>query len=236
MLMRLFGQAKDRLSKAAKETEKQVSELRALAEVIQAATGEARKQREELRLMRDAYASIASQLATMANSAGFLWHKDRHGRFIFASQQWCEFFWNDTSCDVEGLTDEELAEKFLLKHPSGVFTFGRDVCIGSDEITITKKKRCRFLECGVIKTSPKDQRPHVVLQTDKTPLYDKQGQYVGIVGMAMQMNCEDCKRNLKEWLQNSVVEKINDTLYYIHDELLHECELPIEVCDVHTDH
>lgn len=231
MLTRIFKNAGNKLDNAVKDTERQAANLRKLAYTIQDATQEARKQREQLRSMRDAYAAIASQLATMANAAGFLWHKDSLGRFIFASHPWCKFFWNDSICDVEGFTDEELAIKFLKRYPRGTFTFGKEICVGSDAFAIRKKKRCRFIECGMIRKDPEDPRSHIVLQTDKTPLYDKSGNYIGIVGMAMQLDCEDFKRNISYWVEKEFVEKLSDTLFYIHYANPQKCELPIKFVD-----
>lgn len=193
--------------------------LKSLSSNIQDAVEVARKQRAELERMRDAYKTMSMQLSQMANAAGFLWHKDADGRFLFASQEWCDFFYRDHACDLLGLNDKELVQRFWKRYPMGTFTFGDPkTCVGSDEFTIKAGKRCRFFEIGVVKTGPDDPSPPVFLQTDKTPLYDKEGAFIGIVGMAMSMTRQEYMKLKDAFRKSDKIERLCETLFYIRPE------------------
>jgi hypothetical protein len=217
-VLRLLKNAKSRVDNERQAVDATKARLEIIAEEISNATTEARKQRDELRRLRDGYESLSLQLITMANSAGFLWHKDAEGRFLFASQDWCNFFWRDHACDVVGFTDQELAERFRVRFPKGVFTFGdTTTCVGSDVITIEKRARCRFFELGEVRECPEDTSPKVILQTEKTPLYSKAGRFIGTVGMAMKLSWDEFCQMRKSLNESGRLKKFCETLYLIND-------------------
>ena len=206
-----------KLRRAKAGVEHEAGELNSLARVISDATAEARKERDELRILKTAYEDLANQLIGMIHTAGYLWQKDAAGRHLFASQSFCELFWRDSVCDVYGQTDADLLDRFWKRFPEGVFTFGDNgVCDGSDEYMIKQGRKCRFLELGWVQTSKESMEPMLALRVDKTPIYHE-GEYTGYVGMAMRMDCEELGVNLPRWEAEKVVTRLGRGLYVFNE-------------------
>lgn len=198
------------------------SEVYSLGKELMDSIEAAKREAEVTERIKEGYADLLKQLIGMLNNAGYLWHKDENGEYLFATGEWCEFFWKDSSCDVVGWTDQGLRERFFKRFPEGVFTFAEG-CTVSDEFARNAGKKCRFIEIG--KRGVEKPGEMVALKTDKTPLFFKD-KYIGVVGMAMEMNCHHLTERVKDMVERGVAESIASHVFYLKDNP--KCEVLFE--------
>lgn len=69
--------------------------------------------------------------AMVAAAGGYVWYKDRKGRYLYCDPTWCAFFFGMTeSCDIVGMNDIELLDEFRenkqIRHSFG------ELCLNTD--------------------------------------------------------------------------------------------------------
>lgn len=115
--------------------------------------------------------------STMQMVQGFMWNKDENGRYRFCTPSFKRvFFGLPEDTDITGRTDIELINEFR-ESTGKVHTFG-DICVGTDGHCIEQGISCYYVEFGYIGDNL------FVLDVTKTPQYNKQGECIGIVGIA----------------------------------------------------
>lgn len=115
--------------------------------------------------------------STMSMVEGFMWNKDIDGKYRFCSPSFkVAFFGLSKDDDITGKTDIELLSEFR-NNTCKVHTFG-DICFGTDGHCKEQGTTCYYVEFGYIGDRL------FALDVVKTPQYDKQGNYTGIVGIA----------------------------------------------------
>ena len=115
--------------------------------------------------------------STMSMVQGFMWNKDKEGGYRFCSPSFkTVFFGLPQDADITGKTDMELLNAFRTT-TGKVHTFG-DICVGTDGHCKNQGTTCYYVEFGYIGDNL------FALDVVKTPQYDKQGNYTGIVGIA----------------------------------------------------
>lgn len=141
-----------------------------------------RKQAElELQESIKKYQEVSTLLRLMAdNMPDMLWAKNLNKEYIFANKAICKNLLN--AIDTEeplGKNDMFFAMRERNSRPDNPqwHTFG-EICRDSDAITLEEMKPMQFDELGNVKGKT------LVLDVHKAPLYDDNGQLIGVVGSA----------------------------------------------------
>lgn len=136
---------------------------------------------EALQKSEKKYHKLSTLLRLMAdNMPDMLWAKNLNKEFIFANKAICEVLLNAKDTEEPlGKTDLFFANRERSLHPenSQWHTFG-EICRDSDTITLGQLKPMQFDEFGNVKGK------FLFLDVHKSPLYDDNGQLIGIVGSA----------------------------------------------------
>ena len=129
---------------------------------------------------------------------GYIWAKDLDGKYLYCDKSFCKDFFgiipNVTGCQIQGQTDLELIENFVLKQHKK-HTFGK-ICIATDEIVIQTRETCHFIEKGFIGSNL------FALDVIKTP-FMKKNEIIGVVGFARRINPEKWEEFLNNILKHS---------------------------------
>lgn len=148
--------------------------------------------------------------AMVSAAGGYVWYKDKKGRYLYCDPTWCDFFFGmKENCDVIGMEDIELLdgfrEKFKIRHSFGA------LCMNTDFHSRDQGKQCRYIECGYIGDRL------IVLDVLKTPLFED-GAYVGNVGFAWERasECEYIFKDIEKYLKTGKAERLSDGVYWIH--------------------
>ena len=142
-----------------------------------------RQQHQELQ-------SACNEMTEIVNAVGgFLWKKDRCGRYQFANRRYCDRVLTPDiagqRCSlalneaerVTGKNDEELFDAFTLRTGNS-HSFAQTMET-ADAHVIETGKSCRFLEVGLIGDNP------MMLKSTRTPTFDSDGAFDGIVGFGI---------------------------------------------------
>lgn len=118
---------------------------------------------------------------TMADTMpDMLWAKDVNNRYIFVNRAMAEILLNAKDVNEPiGKTDMYFAERERKAHPENPewHTFG-EMCMDSDTETIKAGRPMQFDEYGNVKGK------FLYLDVHKTPMYDDNGEIIGVVGSA----------------------------------------------------
>ena len=152
----------------------------ALSEHVSIAIGKARLY-EAARASEKKYRQLSTLLRLMADTMpDMLWAKNLKQEYIFANQAMCEKLLNavDTG-EPLGKTDLFFATRERAAYPENPewHTFG-EICRDSDTITLQEMKPMQFDEFGNVKGQ------FLFLDVHKAPLFDDDGQLIGVVGSA----------------------------------------------------
>ena len=112
------------------------------------------------------------------NVPDLIWAKDTKGRYLFANKATCEKVLNAVDTDEPvGKTDMFFAEREQRAHPENPdwHTFG-EICRDTDVIVMESGRPERFDEYGNVKGE------YLVLDVNKAPFLDDEGDIIGIVG------------------------------------------------------
>lgn len=135
----------------------------------------------ELRKSEERYQQISDLYRLMSdNIQDMLWAKDLKKRFIYTNRSICENLLIANSIDEPiGKSDLFFAQRQreLKKGVDNWHTFG-ELCIDSDEIILETKAPGRFEESGYV------QGKLLVLDVSKAPIFNEQGEMIGVVGSA----------------------------------------------------
>ncbi len=122
-----------------------------------------------------------------------IWAKDMEERHIIVNQACCEkIFLCDSPEKVEGKTHSYFAE--LERNKGYEYTFAES-CNNSDKRIKQKQQPQRFLEDGSVRGN------YLALDVHKAPVYDDNGNMIGIVGCGRDVTLELQNRREKEDLQ-----------------------------------
>ncbi|MFZ4621629.1 MAG: PAS domain S-box protein [Bacteroidota bacterium] len=125
-----------------------------------------------------------------------IWAKDLDKKYIFANKAICEklLMASDTTEPI-GKTDIFFAERERALHQDEPqwHTFG-ELCQDSDEVTLRELKEMQFNEFGNVRGK------FLYLDVHKAPLYDTEGNLIGIVGSARDVTEQ---KRIEETLQLS---------------------------------
>jgi len=131
------------------------------------------------------------------NLTDMVWAKDIENKFIFVNKAICEKILNENNpANVIGKDDMYFAEKIRqigFRHDFG------EMCLKSDEETKKNRKTVSLIEEGYAIGN------YVVLDVKKSPLYDKNDNFIGTVGSARDITKEIKLQKIYEFLYNHAI-------------------------------
>ncbi len=177
-----------------------------------------RKQAEiKLRESEVRYQELYNLLRLMAdNTPDMIWAKDTQNRYIFANRSICENLLSatDTSEPI-GKTDLYFAQRERDAHPDNPLwhTFC-ELCMDSDKLVLQELRLMQIDEFGNVKGK------FLYLDVHKAPLYDREGNLIGVVGTARDITEKKAieeKLKLSEETYKGIINSISEAVY-IQDE------------------
>jgi len=146
-----------------------------------------RSDKEALSKSEEKYHEISILFRLMSdNMHDMLWAKNLNQEYIFANKAICEKLLNakDTNEPI-GKTDLYFAMRERDAHLDNPewHTFG-EICVNSDIVTLEQLKPMRFDEYGYVKNK------FLFLEVHKAPIYNDNGQIIGVVGSARDVTNE----------------------------------------------
>lgn len=183
------------------------------------------EQRQRSRSMIEESNRKYKQLSTLMrlladNIPDMLWAKNLNREFIFANKALCDNLLNASDTEEPlGKTDMFFASRERDSNPENPqwHTFG-EVCVDSDSITLQEMKPMRFEEFGNVKGK------FIFLDVHKAPLYDNDGQLIGVVGSGRDVTsakeAENQLRKLSQAVEQSpasvVITNPEGTIEYVN--------------------
>ncbi len=163
------------------------------------------------------YEGLSGLMRLMAdNMPDMLWAKNLDKEYIFTNKAICDTLLGASDTDEPlGKTDMFFALRERAKHQRDRewHTYG-EICRDSDAITLQEMKPMQFDE------SYKVRGKHLVLDVHKAPLFDNQGNLIGVVGSARditeQKNTQEEIRITRDTYQN-IINSITEAIYVIDD-------------------
>lgn len=116
------------------------------------------------------------------NAPDLLWAKDLDDRFLFANQSDCDKLLKCAS-NKEAVGKTDLYFAMREREAGHKHTFG-EICVDSDEIVKKSGKPGRFLEYGLVRGE------NLVLDVNKAPVFDDEGNMIGTVGCGRDVTKE----------------------------------------------
>jgi len=148
--------------------------------------------------------------STMSMVNGFIWNKDETGKYRFCSPNFKRLFFGlPEEIDINGKTDMELLDDF--RNRTGlVHTYG-NICFGTDGHCREQGTACYYIEFGYIGNSL------FALDVVKTPQYDKDGNYTGVVGIARDRSkdLDILDMMLSEYVKDGLAINLNQSRMFI---------------------
>ena len=142
---------------------------------------------ESIKKSEENYKSLYSFMRLMTdNVPDMIWAKDLNSNYIFANQALTKKIFNTSDTKFpEGKTDLYFAKKEKETHPENPnwYTFG-EKDESSDEVVMSQKKSLQFDETGYLRGQLLSVNIH------KSPLYDKSGNMIGVVGSARDVSLQ----------------------------------------------
>ena len=167
---------------------------------------------EDLKASEKKCHELSTLLRLMAdNLPDMLWAKNLNNEYIFVNKAMCTGLLNAKDTDEPlGKTDMFFAVRERNAHPDNPewHTFG-ELCRDSDVATREAMKPMHFDEFGTVKGE------FLFLDAHKAPLYDSDGQLIGVVGSARDVTAD--KEAEKELLKLSTALKQSPSLVAITD-------------------
>lgn len=132
-----------------------------------------------LKESEEKYYNLYNLMRLMADTIpDMVWAKDLNQNYIFANKAFCSTILNARDTDEPvGKNDMFFAKRERESHPENPewHTFG-ELCMNSDLDTLRELKEMQFDEYGNVKGK------FIFLDVHKSPLYDKNGKLIGVVG------------------------------------------------------
>ena len=179
------------------------------------------RDKEALRKSEEKYHEISTLFRLMSdNMHDMLWAKNLNQEYIFANKAMCEKLLNakDTNEPI-GKTDLYFAKREREAHLDKPewHTFG-EICANTDEITLQELKPMRFDEYGNVKNK------FLFLEVHKAPIYNDNGQLIGVVGSARDVTNEKSveiqNRKLSQAVEQSpssiVITNLQGSIEYVN--------------------
>lgn len=181
---------------------------------VKTATQLATKQYKELKEAKEELDKMYYIIRTSCDEAeGMIYFKEyviEEDAFLykFANKHMCEVFFHlDSGCEVDGLSDVELINRFY-ESKDKTHTF-LDLVIAADRFTLRRGKITRFYEIGKIADT------EIIFDTSRTPIFDSYGLPLGIVGITKDVSCLSTKRQIKNFADKGYcIELLPDSLYW----------------------
>jgi PAS domain S-box-containing protein len=178
---------------------------------------------EALKESEKKYHNISTLLRLLAdNMPDMLWAKNLNKDFIFTNKAICNNLLNavDTEEPI-GKNDMFFARRERDSHPEDPewHTFG-ELCRDSDTVTLEEMKPIQFNEFGNVKGR------YLFLDVHKAPLFDDEGQLIGVVGSARDVTsnkaAEDQLRKLSQAVEQSpasvVITNLEGNIEYVNQK------------------
>lgn len=202
---------------------------------------EVQSQRERIKNLKSEYDALSDWnrqyvliLESVTDSINALiWKKDEDYRHVLSNPAYCNIFLGQVNFTLKcldfivGKTTSELIDQNFEDHKI-TSTFNK-IVEDSDELTKENGKVTNFLEAG--KVNGKD----LLLYTIKTPQFDDDGKFTGIIGIAWDItnHSKFMIKQLNRWIYSGSVNKIihekNVFCYEISSELS-KCEIFNHIC------
>ena len=165
---------------------------RQLKRVVALKIEDLRREIEERKRAQEALRESETYLRTLIHTIpDLVWLKDRDGVYLFCNSRFERFF-GATEENIIGKTDYDFVDKKLAD-------FFRE----HDKLAMTKGSP-RINEEDVIYA---DDGHHEILETIKTPLYHRDGQLIGVLGIARDITerkqAEEQRKKLEDQLRQS---------------------------------
>ncbi len=178
---------------------------------------ETKRIQEELMESRTRYKYSSEMFRLMAdNMPDLVWAKDMKKRFLFTNKAICDKLLKaiDTEEPI-GKTDLFFAEREREKYPDQPewHTFG-EICTDSDEVIFQTKKEGNFEEFGNV------QGQFLILDVNKAPILDTEGNMMGVVGSARDITKEkQIEKDLAMVnIRNKAILKALPDLMFLYDK------------------
>lgn len=167
------------------------------------------------------------------NLTDMLWAKDMNKNYIFANKAICTDLLKATNTDEPlGKNDLYFATRERKAHPTDPqwHTFG-EVCQDSDQVVIDTGKPGQFDEYGNVSGK------FLYLDVHKSPLFNEQGEMIGVVGSARNVTHE---KTMQEKLQQSeekyryIIQNISEGIVNLnlHGKILHVNKALVDIAQV----
>ncbi len=139
------------------------------------------------------------------NAKDFLWAKDLDNKYIFANKTICDrlLMAKDTEEPI-GKTDIFFAQRERELHPDNPewHTFG-EICANTDLVIHEEKKTMQFDEYGNV------QGKFLFLDVNKSPIWDNNGNMIGVVGTGRDVTKEKELENNEQKFIEALIESEN---------------------------
>lgn len=166
-----------------------------------------------LKESEEKYYNLYNLMRLMADTIpDMVWAKDLNQNYIFANMAFCSTILNARDTDEPvGKNDMFFAKRERESHPENPewHTFG-ELCMNSDLDTLRELKEMQFDEYGNVKGK------FIFLDVHKSPLYDKNGKLIGVVGSGRDITE---KKKMEEHLALSektyrgIINSISEAVY-----------------------
>jgi len=166
-----------------------------------------------LKESEEKYYNLYNLMRLMADTIpDMVWAKDLNQNYIFANKAFCSTILNARDTDEPvGKNDMFFAKRERESHPENPewHTFG-ELCMNSDLDTLRELKEMQFDEYGNVKGK------FIFLDVHKSPLYDKNGKLIGLVGSGRDITE---KKKMEEHLSLSektyrgIINSISEAVY-----------------------
>jgi PAS domain S-box-containing protein len=153
-----------------------------------------------------------------------MWAKDLDKKYIFANKAVCEnLLCALNTSEPIGKTDMFFAERERNSHPENPewHTFG-ELCRDTDEITLKELRQMHFKEFGNVKGK------FLFLDVHKAPLFNTEGQLIGVVGSARDVTEKIHSEKRISMLAQAIqsvsecvsITDMNDNIIYVNNAFL----------------
>lgn len=197
------------------------------------------KMQRNLALAHNEYTALREMYAIMADSVhgtdGFIWRKDRDGRYLFANRAFCNTLLvpdrqeisttGDCTSQIVGYTDDDIMGQYAMR-TGDINSYWTTFCIASKYVMKTKA-RTKMIEFGEIKNNP------VAIESIRTPIFTKNGEVDGILGYALDKSdqCNMLWEDIKKWHRKGYIINIHPSIFVINNRNDDRCCAPNDFFD-----
>ncbi len=165
------------------------------------------------RLSRDLYRLVRMMCD---NVPDLIWAKDTENRYLFANKAICEKLLNAVDTDEPvGRTDRFFGERERKAHPDDPAWHTIDeICRDSDTVVLKSEEPERFDESGHVKGE------FLILDVNKAPFWDEDGEIIGTVGCARDMTEERQVEERLRWSEALLTQmaQTSPLAYFVVDD------------------